>query len=81
VIWLAQAVGKPILKLTAEDYNEHGLQELIARGRPYDLNIEVFREPAADDHRVARAASRVARGSWWAGRGSRRTGRTRSPSV
>ena len=44
VIWLAFAVGKPILKLTDEDYNEHGLQDLLsARGRAYDLNIEVFK--------------------------------------
>jgi glucosamine-6-phosphate deaminase len=44
VIWLALKVGKAILKLTDEDYNEHGLQELLAsRGGAYDLNIEVFR--------------------------------------
>jgi glucosamine-6-phosphate deaminase len=44
VIWLAITLGKPILKLTDEDYNEHGLQDLLsARGRAYDLNIEVFR--------------------------------------
>jgi len=43
-IWLAGVVGKPILKLTDEDYNEHGLQELLsARGGAYDINIEVFR--------------------------------------
>jgi glucosamine-6-phosphate deaminase len=44
VIWLSLTVGKPILKLTDQDYNEHGLQELLAaRGEAYDLNIEVFR--------------------------------------
>jgi glucosamine-6-phosphate deaminase len=44
VIWLALKLGKPILKLTDEDYNEHGLQDLLsARGRAYDINIEVFR--------------------------------------
>ena len=44
VIWLALKLGKPILKLTDEDYNEHGLQDLLShRGRGYDLNIEVFR--------------------------------------
>ena len=44
VIWLARQVDKPILKLTDEDYNEHGLQELIARRGPaYNINIEVFR--------------------------------------
>jgi glucosamine-6-phosphate deaminase len=43
-IWLAQAVEKPVLKLTDEDYNEHGLQELSAsRGGAYDINVEVFR--------------------------------------
>lgn len=29
-IWLARELKKPILKLTNEDYNEHGLQELLA---------------------------------------------------
>jgi glucosamine-6-phosphate deaminase len=44
VIWLALKLGKPILKLIDEDYNEHGLQDLLSnRGRAYDLNIEVFR--------------------------------------
>src|SRR3954464_1468036 len=43
-IWLAQQVKKPLLKLTDEDYNEHGLQELIAsRGGAYDINIGVFK--------------------------------------
>lgn len=45
VIWLAQKLQKPILKLTEEDYNEEGLQDLLAsQGRAYNLNIEVFRE-------------------------------------
>ena len=44
VIWLALKLGKPILKLTDEDYNEHGLQDLLSkRGRAYDINIDVFR--------------------------------------
>jgi glucosamine-6-phosphate deaminase len=43
-IWLAQTLKKPLLKLTDEDYNEHGLQELGAsRGGAYDINVEVFR--------------------------------------
>lgn len=54
-IWLARTLGKPLLKLTDEDYNEHGLQELLAsRGddddnghagesAAYAINIEVFR--------------------------------------
>lgn len=45
VLWLAQMLKKPLLKLTDEDYNEHGLQELIAsRGSAYEINIEVFKE-------------------------------------
>jgi glucosamine-6-phosphate deaminase len=44
VIWLAGQVNKPILKLTDEDYNEHGLQDLVAAHESaYDLNIDVFR--------------------------------------
>ena len=44
VIWLARKLNKPILKLVSEDYNEHGLQELISsRGSAYDVNIEVFK--------------------------------------
>ena len=44
VIWLSRTVGKPVLKLVEEDYNEHGLQQLLAtKGEAYDLNIDVFR--------------------------------------
>ena len=44
VIWLARCVGKPILKLTEEDYNEEGLQGLLAKhGSAYDINLSVFR--------------------------------------
>jgi len=44
VIWLAQRIDKPILKLTDLDYNENGLQELIAEHGPaYNINIRVFR--------------------------------------
>jgi len=44
VIWLSRELHKPILKLVDEDYNEHGLQELLAaRGGAYDINREVFR--------------------------------------
>ncbi|MEQ8849826.1 glucosamine-6-phosphate deaminase [Botrimarina sp.] len=45
VIWLARRLDKPILKLTEEDYNEEGLQELLAKkGRAYDINLQVFRQ-------------------------------------
>jgi len=44
VIWLARETGKPILKLTNEDYNTHGLQSLVsASGGAYELNISVFK--------------------------------------
>lgn len=44
VIWLARRLQKPILKLTEEDYNEEGLQDLLAsHGSAYDINLTVFR--------------------------------------
>ncbi len=44
VIWLARLLDKPILKLTEEDYNEEGLQDLLAdHGPAYDINVRVFR--------------------------------------
>ncbi|GJQ30478.1 MAG: glucosamine-6-phosphate deaminase [Phycisphaerae bacterium] len=43
-IWLARSLDKPLLKLTDEDYSEHGLQDLVtARGGAYQINLEVFR--------------------------------------
>ena len=44
VICLAHQLEKPILKLTDEDYNENGLQDLLSsHGSAYDINIDVFR--------------------------------------
>ena len=44
VIWLAQKLHKPILKLTTEDYNENGLQDLAATQKSaYDINVDIFR--------------------------------------
>ena len=44
VIELSQEVGKAILKLTDADYNEQGLQDLLAaHGSSYDINLRVFR--------------------------------------
>jgi glucosamine-6-phosphate deaminase len=46
-IWLARSTDKAILKLTDEDYNEGGLQDLLAaHGPAYNINIEVFRSLA-----------------------------------
>ena len=43
-IWLSGQLDKPILKLTEEDYNEAGLQDLLAdHGPAYDINLAVFR--------------------------------------
>ncbi|OHE86826.1 MAG: hypothetical protein A3G75_10280 [Verrucomicrobia bacterium RIFCSPLOWO2_12_FULL_64_8] len=70
VVWLARAVGKPVLKLVDEDYSEHGMAELVTEHGPaYGMNIRVFNalqhtitgwpggKPAADDtHRPERAA-------------------------
>ncbi|MEK7255853.1 MAG: glucosamine-6-phosphate deaminase, partial [Bacteroidota bacterium] len=43
VLWVSQRTGKPILKLTNEDYNENGLSELMLESNgAYDLNIRIF---------------------------------------
>lgn len=42
VIWLSKQVGKPILKLTDDDYNENHLSDLIIEySSSYDLNIKI----------------------------------------
>lgn len=70
VVWLAEKVGKPVLKLLDEDYAEHGMADLLTeQGPAYGLNIRVFNElqhtitgwpggkPQADDRsRPERAA-------------------------
>ncbi len=44
-IWLCEKVNKPILKLTIEDYNEHGMGELvIEKGSAYQINLNVFNQ-------------------------------------
>ena len=63
-IWLSQHLSKAILKLTNEDYNEHGMGNLIAEiGAAEIINLQVFNElqatitgwpggkPNADDSR------------------------------
>lgn len=45
VVWLSGHTKKAILKLTAEDYNENNLQDLVARnGSAHDINLIVFRD-------------------------------------
>jgi len=69
VIWLSQKTGKPILKLTDEDYSENHLSELtIEYDNANNINIKIFNrlqhtitgwpggKPNADDtHRPERA--------------------------
>ena len=43
VIWLSNFLNKPILKLTEEDYNNHGMAELATeKGPVYNINIHIF---------------------------------------
>lgn len=45
IVWLCQQTGKPILKLTNKDYNQHGLDELLSLyGSAYDVNIRIFND-------------------------------------
>jgi glucosamine-6-phosphate deaminase len=69
VVWLCQKVKKPILKLTNNDYMEHGMGDVITEyGSAYQVNIKIFNQlqhtitgwpggkPNADDsHRPERA--------------------------
>ncbi|MFM8475451.1 MAG: PIG-L family deacetylase, partial [Planctomycetaceae bacterium] len=44
VIWLSEKHNKALLKLTDSDYNEGGLQDLLAdHGSAYEINLNVFR--------------------------------------
>ncbi|MDB5115580.1 MAG: glucosamine-6-phosphate isomerase [Mucilaginibacter sp.] len=43
VTWLALTLKKPILKLTEEDYNNHGMAQLATeKGPVYNININIF---------------------------------------
>jgi glucosamine-6-phosphate deaminase len=45
IVWLCEKTGKPILKLTNKDYNEHGLGELLTiYGSAYEVNIKIFND-------------------------------------
>jgi glucosamine-6-phosphate deaminase len=45
VIWLADTLNKPILKLTEEDYNNHGMAQLaVEQGPVYNINIDIFNQ-------------------------------------
>ncbi len=43
VVSLALQLGKPVLSLTTNDYNDHGLSDLLTeRGDAYEINLEVY---------------------------------------
>jgi glucosamine-6-phosphate deaminase len=43
VIWLSKTLNKPILKLTDDDYNNHGMAQLATeKGPVYNININIF---------------------------------------
>ena len=43
VTWLSLHTGKPILKLTDEDYNQNGMSDILTEyGRAYNANIHIF---------------------------------------
>jgi glucosamine-6-phosphate deaminase len=43
VIWLSQKQGKPILKLTNNDYSENGMSDLVTEyDNAYNINLKVF---------------------------------------
>lgn len=45
VCWLSSSLKRPVLKLTDEDYNEHGLSDLLSeQGPAYQLNIRIFNQ-------------------------------------
>lgn len=45
VIWLAKKLNKPILKLVAADYNNHGMAQLVTeKGPVYNINIQIFNQ-------------------------------------
>ncbi|WP_158827471.1 glucosamine-6-phosphate deaminase [Mucilaginibacter lacusdianchii] len=45
VIWLAGELQKPVLKLTEEDYNNHGMAQLaVEQGPVYNINIDIFNQ-------------------------------------
>jgi glucosamine-6-phosphate deaminase len=45
VCWLSSSFNRPVLKLTDEEYNEHGLSDLLSeQGPAYKLNINIFNQ-------------------------------------
>lgn len=45
VVWLSLDLQKPILKLTEDDYNNHGMAQLATeKGPVYNINIDIFNQ-------------------------------------
>lgn len=45
VVWLSQTLKKPVLKLTEDDYNNHGMAQLATeKGPVYNINIDIFNQ-------------------------------------
>ena len=45
VVWLGQKIDKPVLKLTNNDYMEHGMGDIITEyGSAYQVNIKIFND-------------------------------------
>lgn len=45
VVWLSKTLNKPILKLTEDDYNNHGMAQLATElGPVYNINIDIFNQ-------------------------------------
>ncbi|TJZ59855.1 glucosamine-6-phosphate deaminase [Sphingobacterium olei] len=45
VVWLSLHLDKAILKLTDDDYNNHGMAQLVTeQGPAYNINIRIFNE-------------------------------------
>lgn len=47
IFWLSREVKKPILRLSFEDYEDHGLSPLImdvAKGHVEDLNLFAYKQ-------------------------------------
>jgi len=43
ILWLCKVTSKSILRLTDKDYNDHGMESLLAiEGNAYSLNIKMF---------------------------------------
>lgn len=45
VVWLCQLIKKPVLKLTNNDYMEHGMGDIVTEfGSAYNVNIKIFNQ-------------------------------------